>query len=195
MTGITVREVAREDHAAWAQLWAGYNAFYGRSGATALPASVVATTWQRFFDPAEPVHALVAEAGGRVVGLAHYLFHRSTIQVEPTCYLQDLFTAEQARGMGAGRKLIEAVYERAGLAGLRGCTGRPTRPTATRCSCTTAWPSAPVSWSIASCFDLIRQMTAIRKLVSTSSLTLAAIAVAVAALAVLVMFPANLRVW
>lgn len=117
MTGITVREVAREDHAAWAQLWAGYNAFYGRSGATALPASVVATTWQRFFDPAEPVHALVAEAGGRVVGLAHYLFHRSTIQVEPTCYLQDLFTAEQARGMGAGRKLIEAVYERAGLAG------------------------------------------------------------------------------
>ena len=117
MSNVVVREVGHEDRAEWEQLWAGYNAFYGRSGATALPAPVVATTWQRFFDPAEPVHALVAEAGGGLVGLAHYLFHRSTIQIEPTCYLQDLFTAEQARGLGVGRALIQAVYDRASLAG------------------------------------------------------------------------------
>ena len=37
--------------------------------------------------------------------------------IAPTCYLQDLFTAESARGQGIGRALIEAVYERARAAG------------------------------------------------------------------------------
>ena len=118
MGNVIVRKVRQEDRAGWEQLWAGYNAFYGRSGPTALPAPVITATWQRFFDPAEPVHALVAEASGGLVALAHYLFHRSTIQIEPTCYLQDLFTAEQARGMGVGRALIQAVYDRASRAGV-----------------------------------------------------------------------------
>lgn len=114
---VTVRELARTDHAAWLPLWDGYNAFYGRAGATALPAEVTATTWSRFFDAYEPVHALVAEADGALLGLAHYLFHRSTIAIQPNCYLQDLFTVPAARGMGVGRALIEAVYERARAAG------------------------------------------------------------------------------
>ena len=63
------------------------------------------------------MHALVAERDGELLGLAHYLFHRSTIMIAPTCYLQDLFTAESARGQGIGRALIEAVYERARAAG------------------------------------------------------------------------------
>lgn len=37
--------------------------------------------------------------------------------IGPTCYLQDLFTAEFARGQGVGRALIEGVYERARTAG------------------------------------------------------------------------------
>jgi len=103
--------------AQWAPLWDAYNAFYGRTGNTALPQAVTDTTWHRFLDPAEPVHALVAERDGALVGLAHYLFHRSTILVEPTCYLQDLYTAESARGAGVGRALIETVYEHAQAAG------------------------------------------------------------------------------
>jgi len=113
MMAPSVRPAAREDFDSWKVLWDGYNAFYGREGPTALPESVTRSTWSRFFDPAEPVHALVAESNGVLLGLAHYLFHRSTIQVAPTCYLQDLFTAEAARGKGVGRALIEAVYERA----------------------------------------------------------------------------------
>jgi GNAT superfamily N-acetyltransferase len=116
---IHIRSVAQDDHAQWKPLWDGYNAFYGRSGAKALPEHISAATWQRFFDEREPVFALVAETGSQLVGLAHYLFHRSTNRIEPVCYLQDLFTAELARGRGVGRALIEAVYRDAQVRGAR----------------------------------------------------------------------------
>jgi len=112
-----VRPVDPDDLARWRPLWDGYNAFYGRAGATVLPEVVTRITWGRFLDPLEPVHALVAEAGAELVGLAHYLFHRSTILIEPTCYLQDLFTAPAWRGRGVGRALIEAVRARCRAAG------------------------------------------------------------------------------
>jgi GNAT superfamily N-acetyltransferase len=98
-------------------LWDGYNEFYGRSGPTALPDEITAVTWARFFDETEPVHALVAELDGSLVGLTHYLFHRSTTALAPICYLQDLFTSPAARGKGVGRALIEGVYDRARAAG------------------------------------------------------------------------------
>jgi GNAT superfamily N-acetyltransferase len=111
---LIIRLVAPADFAQWQLLWQGYNLFYGRD---ALPAEITHITWSRFLDSYEPVHALVAQKDGELLGLAHYLFHRSTIQIEPTCYLQDLFTNEAARGQGIGRALIEAVYERARVAG------------------------------------------------------------------------------
>ncbi|HEV2678339.1 MAG TPA: GNAT family N-acetyltransferase [Aliidongia sp.] len=113
----SIRPIARQDYDQWLPLWLGYNAFYGRAGATALPAEIVATTWARFFDAYEPVHALVADVDGQLLGLTHYLFHRSTITTEPSCYLQDLFTSEPARGRGVGRALIEGVYAQAAAAG------------------------------------------------------------------------------
>lgn len=115
-----IRPVQPTDRAAWQPLWDGYNAFYGRSGETALPAPVTETTWARFFDAAEPVHALVAVDGqGALLGLVHYLYHRSTTRIELTCYLQDLFTAPEARGHGVGRALIEGVYAEAREAGVK----------------------------------------------------------------------------
>ncbi|HZF81771.1 MAG TPA: GNAT family N-acetyltransferase [Rubrivivax sp.] len=114
-----VRPVGRGDFAGWLPLWNGYNAFYGRHGDTALPEAVTMTTWGRFFDPEEPVFALVAMAGDRVVGLVHYLYHRSTTRIEPVCYLQDLFTLESERGRGIGRALIHGVYAAAQGTGIQ----------------------------------------------------------------------------
>jgi GNAT superfamily N-acetyltransferase len=114
---LSIRMVTRADYDQWLPLWDGYNAFYGRSGATALSPEITRMTWARFFDAYEPVHGLVAESGGKLLGLTHYLFHRSTMAIEPTCYLQDLFTSEAARGKGVGRALINEVYEQARLAG------------------------------------------------------------------------------
>ena len=110
---LLIRPARKDDFQQWKHLWDGYNAFYGRAGDTALPEATTAMTWARFFDSYEPVHALVAEQSGEIVGLVHYLFHRTTISIQPTCYLQDLFTAETSRGKGVGRALIEEVYRRA----------------------------------------------------------------------------------
>ena len=113
----TIRRIRPADQEGWRPLWDGYNAFYGRSGATALPEEVTQATWSRFFDPGEPVHAIVAEESGRLVGLVHFVFHRSTSRLHDVCYLQDLYTAEDKRGLGVGRRLIEAVYAAAREAG------------------------------------------------------------------------------
>jgi GNAT superfamily N-acetyltransferase len=113
----TIRPVTRSDYEQWLPLWDGYNAFYGRSGPTALDGEITRMTWARFFDADEPVYALVTERGDRLLGLAHYLFHRSTTTIAPVCYLQDLFTDAATRGQGIGGALINEVYARAKKAG------------------------------------------------------------------------------
>jgi GNAT superfamily N-acetyltransferase len=110
---VVIRPVGADERAAWEPLWNGYLAFYK---ATLAPgASDVA--WQRFHDPDEPMFLLGAYVEGRLTGIVHYLFHRSTWTPGNYCYLQDLFVAESGRGHGVGRALIEAVYEKAKAAG------------------------------------------------------------------------------
>ncbi len=108
-SSITVRAAQAADHAAWLPLWRGYQAFYKVD----LPESTTATTWQRLLDPAEPMHLALAELGERVVGMVHFIEHRSCWSPLNSFYLQDLFTAAEVRGQGVGRALIEHVYARA----------------------------------------------------------------------------------
>jgi GNAT superfamily N-acetyltransferase len=104
---ITTRPLALDDRAAWDPLWQGYLAFYK----TDLAPGITDTTWSRLLDADEDMHCLVAENDtGEMIGIVHYLYHRVTWAVADRCYLEDLFVAETARGTGAGRALIEAVY-------------------------------------------------------------------------------------
>jgi GNAT superfamily N-acetyltransferase len=112
-SGLIIRESSPADLQAWLPLWDGYNTFYKRT----VPINVTENTWRRFHDPQEPMHALLAEKETQVVGFVHFLFHRNTSLLGDTCYLQDLFTAESARGTGIGRALILSVYEKAREAG------------------------------------------------------------------------------
>jgi GNAT superfamily N-acetyltransferase len=106
-TGVAIRPLTEADAAEWRRLWRAYLAFYK----TELPEEVYATTFARILSGAPGEYrGLVAVLGGRPVGLAHYLFHRTCWSVADTCYLQDLFADPEVRGSGVGRKLIEAVY-------------------------------------------------------------------------------------
>ena len=105
-----IRAVQQADYAQWLSLWRGYQAFYN----TNIDESVTTLTWSRFLDPAEPVHCAVAELDTRLIGIVHYIEHRSRWTEGNYLYLQDLFVDQGVRGNGVGRSLIDYVYAKAG---------------------------------------------------------------------------------
>ena len=114
MAGLTIRPLAKAVEAVWLRLWTGYLEFYE----TSVPEAVYQGTFARLLPDGDPnMHALIAEAGGRQVGLVHYIFHRHCWRLEDVTYLQDLYVDPEVRGTGAGRALIEAVYAAADAAG------------------------------------------------------------------------------
>ncbi len=104
--GLLLRAPTGADFEAWLPLWHGYLAFYKIS----IPVCTTYTTWERLLDPTEPMHLRLAQLQGRVVGLVHFIEHRSTESAYNVVYLQDLYTAPDARGQGVGRALIEHVF-------------------------------------------------------------------------------------
>lgn len=103
---VQIRPVSAEDHAAWLPLWKAYLTFYK----TELPDAVIQSTWQRLLASSEPTHAALAWHNGKAVGMVHFIYHRSNWSINNACYLQDLLVAQDQRGTGIGRKLIEYVY-------------------------------------------------------------------------------------
>lgn len=108
-----IRLAVESDFAQWLPLWKGYQLFYK----TNIMDDTTATTWARFHDPAEPMYCAVAEYKGNLVGMVHYIQHRSCWTVGDYIYLQDLFAVPEVRGQGVGRALIEHVYEQAAVKG------------------------------------------------------------------------------
>jgi GNAT superfamily N-acetyltransferase len=114
MTEITIRPLAPSDRAQWEPLWQGYLTFYKAS----LTPDISEATFARLTCGSEPMGGFVAECDGKLIGIVHWVIHRSTWNIKDICYLQDLFTAPEARGTGAGRALIEAVKQ---MARAKGC--------------------------------------------------------------------------
>lgn len=103
-----IRPATPDDRAPWSELWKRYLEFYE----TTLPQSTFDVTWARLLDPSEPMHAALAETSdGKLVGLVHYIEHRSCWSPKNSIYLQDLYVDASARKRGIGRALIEYVYE------------------------------------------------------------------------------------
>jgi hypothetical protein len=107
MKSIEIKAIDVDDFVIWLPLWKGYQRFYEVD----IQESATRRTWARFLDPTEPMHAALAIVSDRAMGLVHSIYHRSTWTTGDDCYLQDLFVAEEARGGGIGRALIEHVYE------------------------------------------------------------------------------------
>ncbi len=106
---LTIRPLEPEERSEWEPLWQDYLRFYE----SRVSSDTTDTLWQRLHDPKEPMFALGAYAQDRLLGIVHYIFHRSCWTIGDYCYLQDLFVAPDARKLGAGRALIEAVEKAA----------------------------------------------------------------------------------
>jgi GNAT superfamily N-acetyltransferase len=109
---IEIGPLRLSDRATWEVLARGYKAFYRNE----VSPEGYEQTWQRLQGDGNPC-ALGATLDGRLVGIAHYLFH-ATVWGDDSCYLQDLFVDEAARGHGVARTLIEAVANDARDRGL-----------------------------------------------------------------------------
>lgn len=109
---ITIDKLAPSDREAWESLFRAYIDFYQR----VEPPAMYERAW-REFQADTRLHAFGARLDGRLVGITHFLIHPSTSSPD-VCYLQDLFTASDARGKGVGRALIAAVAD---WAKARGC--------------------------------------------------------------------------
>ncbi|MEO0402707.1 MAG: GNAT family N-acetyltransferase [Pseudomonadota bacterium] len=111
---LIVRPLSLADRPQWSDLWAAYLAFYKTSHSE----EVFDTSFVRLIgDDPQDFNGLVAELNGKLVGLTHFLYHRHGWKVEKVCYLQDLYAVPAVRGLGVGRRLIEAVYAAADAAG------------------------------------------------------------------------------
>jgi len=106
---VKLRQLCQQDQQNWMSLWQGYQAFYQ----VEIDPQITEKTFSRLLDPDEAMYCLVIEEQEKLIGFVHFIFHRSTWTIGEYCYLQDLFVAPNARVKGLGRKLIEAVYEKA----------------------------------------------------------------------------------
>ena len=105
----SIRPIELRDRARWEPMWDGYTRFYEREPRE----DITAHLWKRLFDPASPVHGIVADDPQLgVIGLAHYILHDSTSLLAPVCYLQDLFVDPAVRAAGAGKQMIDWLLAR-----------------------------------------------------------------------------------
>src|SRR5690348_2546577 len=97
-----IRPLAPSDRTAWEPLWQGYLTFYKSSVAP----EVTDLTFARLTGGTEPMGGFVADDAGTLLGITHWISHRSCWTAGDYIYLQDLFVDPARRGGGIGRRLI-----------------------------------------------------------------------------------------
>lgn len=104
---VRTRAIESRDHDDWQALFRAYIDFYRAD----VPDDVIALTWSRLMDRSSGLVGLCATGDDdRPIGIALLVFHLSTWSASTYCYLEDLYVAPEARGRGAGKALIEAIY-------------------------------------------------------------------------------------
>lgn len=102
-----IRALTATDYPGWRILWDDYLAFYG----VTIPDTVTQHTFNRLTADGAGMQGLIAVEANQPVGFAHLILHLCTWDSRPSCYLEDLFVTESARGRQIGRALLDRVID------------------------------------------------------------------------------------
>ena len=105
-SSIKITPLSKTDYELWLILWQNYLTFYE----TSLPSSTTETTWRNLLNESVAIYGFGAWREGVLVGSIHVVLHPNTWNTNACCYLEDLYVADNVRGQGVGRALIEHVY-------------------------------------------------------------------------------------
>lgn len=103
-----IRPLTPADQDQWESLWREYLDFYQSE----LSPEVFTQTFQKLSQADyAAMFGYVAESEGKLVGIVNCINHDHGWKLEQVVYLQDLYVASEARKLGVGQALIEAVYD------------------------------------------------------------------------------------
>ena len=103
MNRIILRPFQFDDFSKWLPLWDGNN--LGQRDE-----AVTTETWSRLCDSDNTqVNGIAAEMNGEILGIAHYILHPTTGQINPVCYMQDVYVDPAHRRKGIGKRLVNEI--------------------------------------------------------------------------------------
>jgi GNAT superfamily N-acetyltransferase len=114
MRGAVIRRLRSGDFESWHRLFHQYLEFYREE----LEQDVVRETFSRLVAERGSLFGLIALSHeDEPVGIVNCVMHATTWSKGPTCYLEDLFVVEAARGTGLARHLIAQAKQEASRRG------------------------------------------------------------------------------
>jgi len=105
VTKLVIQDITNDDFGGWLPLWKENNLGQDKD-------EVTTETWMRLNDKNSAVKGMTAKIGDDIAAIMHYILHPTTGQIEPVCYMQDLFVGEKYRRQGIARKMVHALIKR-----------------------------------------------------------------------------------